>query len=245
MSNPLLLGGKKSFCFECQAKHVQFAIKNSGIIFVALIVIIFGSVFRFWNAKPVFYAQAYSGDLKDISETEKSFLADEKGQIFKEKKASDSSVAVFGLKKEKEKEIARNRFAEKLYEMVGNAPIREMVPFISQRDEKVAAFLVGIAKKESGWGEHVPLQDGKDCFNYWGYKGSASRGSALGYACFADQKEAVEIVGNRLEALINKNHTTASKMLVWKCGSSCAGHSPEGVQSWVATVAMYLEKIIS
>ena len=119
-----------------------------------------------------------------------------------------------------------------------------MVPFISKRDEKVAAFLIGIAKKESGWGEHVPLLNGQDCYNYWGYKGAASRGSAMGYACFSNPEEAVEIVGNRLEVLIGKNHTTASKMLIWKCGSSCSGHDPAGVKKWVSDVSLYFGKVM-
>ena len=149
------------------------------------------------------------------------------------------------LLEQSEKNFKTEQFAKKLYEITGDAPIKEMVPFISKRDEKVAAFLIGIAKKESGWGEHVPLLNGQDCYNYWGYKGAASRGSAMGYACFSNPEEAVEIVGNRLEVLIGKNHTTASKMLIWKCGSSCAGHDPKGVESWVSTVSLYFNKIMS
>jgi hypothetical protein len=244
MGDPLLLRGKTLSWKKCQDKHANFLIKNSGILFAAIILTIFGSVFRFWSMKPVFYAQAYTGKAEALSQKENAALKCEKPDIFENKENEKNPVTIFGLKKEKEKTITQDKFAEKLYEMVGSTPIREMIPFISKRDEKVAAFLVGIAKKESSWGEHVPLQDGKDCYNYWGYKGSASRGNSMGYACFADAKEAVEVVGNRLEVLINKNHTTASKMLVWKCGASCAGHSPEGVQSWVATVAMYFDKIV-
>ena len=134
---------------------------------------------------------------------------------------------------------------KEIREMVKGFPIENMVPYIAEKDRTVAAFIVGIAKKESAWGKRRPVLNGQDCYNYWGYKGAASRGSAMGYACFSNPEEAVEIVGNRLEVLIGKNHTTASKMLIWKCGSSCAGHDPKGVESWVSTVSLYFNKIMS
>lgn len=246
MSDPLSLGGKMLSWLRKEGKYVRFLIRNSGVVFAALILLVFGSVFRLWGSQPVFYAHAYSTDEFSISESD-AVLFNEEPKAFCDKKSAEKKeqVAFFGMiKKDAKKKENPSQFAQKIYDIVGETPIKEMVPFISKRDEKVAAFLVGIAKKESSWGEHVPLQNGKDCYNYWGYKGSASRGSALGYACFADAEEAIKVVGDRIEVLIGKDHNTPSKMLVWKCGSSCAGHSPEGVKSWVATVAMYLEKIV-
>lgn len=244
MSDPLSFRGKELLWKNCQEKYAEFFTRNSGIFFVAIILAIFGSVFQVWNSRPVFYSQAYSGKIGLFPQEEFLVLNNGEEAGRKNDESRQDPATIFGLKKDGGKTMAQELFAQKLYEMVGETPIREMVPYISKRDEKVAAFLVGIAKKESSWGEHVPLQNGNDCYNYWGYKGSASRGSAMGYACFANQEEAVKIVGDRIEVLINKNLNTASKMLVWKCGSSCAGHSPEGVKSWVATVAMYLEKIV-
>jgi hypothetical protein len=118
-----------------------------------------------------------------------------------------------------------------------------MVPYISKRDEKVAAFLVGIAKKESSFGSASPSKDGKTCYNYWGYKGSAGRGTGMGYACFASAEEAVRIVGDRIETLVGKQRNTPSRMVdTWKCGVSCA--KDPGAPGWVSTVALYFDKIV-
>lgn len=135
-------------------------------------------------------------------------------------------------------------FAQELSALVSGYPIEAMVPEIAKKDRSVAAFLVGIAKKESDWGEHVPTKDGQDCYNYWGYKGEGGRGSGMGYACFGSPQEAVQVVGDRIFALVYEQHRNApAKMLVWKCGSSCEGHSSEGVRSWIGTVDMYYRKI--
>jgi hypothetical protein len=118
-----------------------------------------------------------------------------------------------------------------------------MVPFISKREEKVAAFLVGIAKKESSLGLASPSKDGKTCYNYWGYKGSGGRGTGMGYACFASAEEAVKTVGDRIEVLVAKERNTPARMVdTWKCGRSCGGDP--GAAGWVATVAFYFDKIV-
>lgn len=142
------------------------------------------------------------------------------------------------------RETQSNEFESNLMRIVGNTPIAEMVPFIAKRDSKVAAFLVGIAKKESSFGLASPSKDGSTCYNFWGYKGSGSRGTSLGYSCFGSAEEAVEIVGNRIEVLVNKDRNTPAKMVdTWKCGRSCAGDP--GAPGWVSTVALYFEKIVS
>jgi hypothetical protein len=140
--------------------------------------------------------------------------------------------------------IKSNKFAEKLYAMVGDTPIKDMVPFISGRDERVAAFLVGIAKKESSFGLASPSKDGKTCFNYWGYKGEGGRGTGMGYACFASAEEAIKTVGDRIEVLVNKDRNTPARMVdTWKCGVSCAGDP--GAPGWTATVALYFNQIVN
>lgn len=150
----------------------------------------------------------------------------------------------------KKKEAASNNKMVKdkddkiLSDLVQGHPIAEMIPYISKRDKKVAAFLVAIAKKESDWGTHSPKVDGRDCHNYWGYKGSYKLTSS-GYSCFDSPEQAISIVGDKIESLINKNIDTPEKMLVWKCGSSCKGHDPEGVRKWVADVRTYLQKMNS
>jgi len=133
-----------------------------------------------------------------------------------------------------------------LKEMVKDFPIEVMVPYIIEWDPKVAAFIVGIAKKESAWGKHVPVLNGEDCFNYWGYRGGGDRVTQGGYTCFDNPEQAVDIVGKRIHNLVIKqNLDTPEKMIVWKCGSSCAGHSNYGVQKWISDVNLYFQKIIS
>lgn len=128
--------------------------------------------------------------------------------------------------------------------VVSGYPIEGMSPIIAEYDREVAALIVGIAKKESDWGNHAPTLAGQDCRNYWGLKGSGSRGAAMGYACFGSPEEAARAVGDRIAELVEKRRSSSpEKLIVWKCGSSCAGHSPESVQSWISGVRMYYDKI--
>ena len=129
--------------------------------------------------------------------------------------------------------------------VVDGYPIELMAPSIAARDQITAAFLVGIAKKESNWGRRVPRDEsGADCYNYWGWRGEGSRGIAMGHGCFASPEEAIGIVGGRLDTLIQQyQRDTPAEMIVWKCGTSCAGHSPESVQKWISDVGLYFDKI--
>lgn len=130
--------------------------------------------------------------------------------------------------------------------MVKGYPIEQMVPYIVEWDPIVAAFLVSIAKKESAWGRHVPVLNGQDCYNYWGYRGIRDRMGTGGHTCFDSPKDAVDTVGKRIHDLVIKqNLNTPEKMIVWKCGSSCAGHSNYGVQKWISDVNLYFQKIVN
>lgn len=171
----------------------------------------------------------------------------EKPQLFDEDLESNKTNELLGKKITAEKSFACKSGVTELetglLEIVGETPMREMIPFIAQRENKVAAFLVGIAKKESSFGLASPFKDGSTCFNYWGYKGQGARGTAMGYSCFASAQEAVEVVGNRLAVLIEKDRNTPVRMVdTWKCGRSCAGDP--GAPSWVSTVALYFDKIV-
>lgn len=166
---------------------------------------------------------------------------------------SDSGKAESALPSVCEAEVAPRegeseedfRFRMLLTNMLRNEPIERMVPFIVKRDRETAAFLVSIARKESSWGKHVPSLNGIDCFNYWGFKGSGSRGVGMGHACFGSPEEAVETVGNRLAELIHeKKLNSPERLIVWKCGSSCAGHSPESVAKWISDVRSVYQKIL-
>ena len=138
-----------------------------------------------------------------------------------------------------------NSFEKELYALVGDYPIKEMIPYIANKsDRRVAALVVGIAKKESDWGNHSPSKNGQSCYNFWGYKGAGSRGSAMGYGCFATAEEGVETISGRIQNLVDKDVNSPSRMVVWKCGSSCAGHDPAGVKKWISDVSLYFNKIV-
>lgn len=241
MSDPLSFRGKIMLGLKNQTKHLAKIIRNNHILFVALVLTIIGSSIRVWNTQPVFYAHAYSEGSQKAGL--KSPLFGKETPIFAGKKfasneSADNLNKIFGS------EVDINAdFENKINEIVGNAPIREMAPFIAKRDQHVAAFLVGIAKKESSFGLASPSKDGETCYNYWGYKGSAGRGTGMGYACFASAEEAVKTVGDRIEVLVNKNRNTPQRMVdTWKCGVSCKGDA--GAPGWVSTVALYYNKIV-
>ncbi len=137
------------------------------------------------------------------------------------------------------------QFRMTLERLLRNEPMAPMASLIAKRDRETAAFLVSIARKESSWGRHAPSKDGIDCFNYWGFKGEGSRGVGMGHACFGSREEAVETVGNRLAVLIHeKKLNSPERLIVWKCGSSCAGHSPESVAKWIADVRFIYARIL-
>lgn len=134
---------------------------------------------------------------------------------------------------------------EKIADLVKGYPISEMVPYISQRDSRVAHFLVAIAKKESDWGNHTPKKDGKECWNFWGYRGPENTTDS-GYSCFDSPNEAVAVVGDRIERLINLHIDTPEKMVVWKCGGSCmATGGMIAARKWISDVSACYAKMNS
>lgn len=137
------------------------------------------------------------------------------------------------------------KLEKELQEMVKGFPIELMIPYIIEKDQRIAAFVVGIAKKESNWGKNVPVLNGEDCYNYWGYRGGGERATTGGYTCFSTPKEAVDRISKRITTLVEKQNLRSPKdMIVWKCGSSCKGHSNSGVQKWISDVNLYFQKIV-
>lgn len=132
---------------------------------------------------------------------------------------------------------------KQLNEMLDGYPMKQMIPYILEKDPEVAAFLVSIAKKESNWGKRVPVLNGQDCFNYWGYRGIRDRMGSGGHTCFDSPKDAVDTVGERLEELIVMGIDTPSDMVVWKCGSSCDTHSSSSVAKWISDVKLFFQKL--
>lgn len=159
-----------------------------------------------------------------------------------EKIALPESLANNAVEEIKKEGEGVNSLENTILALVAGYPIEKMAKAISKQDGTVASFLVAIAKKESSWGEHTPKKNGQECYNYWGYKGGINPTEG-GYSCFESPEQAVEIVGARLQKLVDQGINTAEKMLVWKCGSSCATHNPQDVRKWVADVDLYYGKM--
>ncbi len=173
---------------------------------------------------------------KVLGETIINEEAAKKNQIEAEKKLTEDTI----LKKQKEFEL-------KIREMVKGYPIEKMAPYIAKEDPIVAAFFIAIAKKESSWGEHVPVSDGKDCYNYVGFRLKTKEMGSDGHSCFSSPKEGFEVTVKRIKSLIYKEKmTTAQKMVSpWKCGYDCSWDKKENVQKWVSDVDYYLKQVMS
>jgi len=133
---------------------------------------------------------------------------------------------------------------KEIYSMVKGHPIEKMVPYIAKQDRAVAAFFVAIAKKESNWGERVPVLEGKDCYNYVGYRGQRDRMGTGGHTCFDSPQDAVDTVAKRIKTLVKENERdTAAKMVVWKCGSNCEVTGGQAAANkWIKDVDSILQK---
>ena len=119
-----------------------------------------------------------------------------------------------------------------------------MVPYIAKKDRMVAALIVAIGMKESTWGKHVPVLDGQDCYNYWGYRGIRDRMGTGGHTCFDSPEDAVNTVAKRIEFLVsNEKLNTPAKMVVWKCGYDCSWDNQKAVNKWISDVDLYFKKL--
>ena len=135
-------------------------------------------------------------------------------------------------------------FEKEIRTLVSGYPIEKMVPEIVKKDRIVAAFLVAIAKKESNWGKRVPVLNGEDCFNYWGYRGIRDRMGTGGHTCFNSPKDAVDTVAKRIEYLVSETkRDTPDKMVVWKCGYDCSWDNKNAVRKWISDVDLYFQKL--
>jgi len=140
------------------------------------------------------------------------------------------------------KEIINN---PRISGMLAETPMEKMVPALNKRKNEVSSYLVAIAKKESDLGKHSPKKAGKECYNYWGYRGKENTTDS-GYSCFDSPEHAVEVVGDRIEKLLGQNIDTPQKMVVWKCGRSCAATGGQAAANkWISDVSSYYKKLNS
>ncbi len=138
----------------------------------------------------------------------------------------------------------KTTFERSLDKMVKGHPISDMTPYLAQQNAVTASYLVAIAKHESNWGKYSPKMDGKECYNYWGYRGQTEKVTRSGYSCFDSPRQAVSVVGRRLNYLIwDLRLDTPEELLVWKCGSTCAGHDQGDVNRWARNVGVYSKKV--
>lgn len=149
-----------------------------------------------------------------------------------ENKPSTSAPIQFKKSTSLEREIAQ---------LVHGYPIEKMTPYIFEQDPKTAMFLVAIAKKESAWGKRKPVLDGKDCYNYWGFRLKTDRMGSGGHTCFDSPKQAVDIVAERIDQMIqDEDIDTPNDMIVWKCGYGCQD-KPKTLseKKWINDVDFY------
>ena len=139
-------------------------------------------------------------------------------------------------------EVKQEDLEEEINKIVDGTPMKKMTPLIAKLDNRVAAFMVAIAKKESNLGKRVPVLNGEDCYNYWGYRGIRERMGSGGHTCFDSPKDAVETVSRRISELVQADVDTPEEMVIWKCGSSCEGHSDYSVEKWISDVEMYYDQ---
>ena len=134
-------------------------------------------------------------------------------------------------------------FTNEILTYVKGRPMEDMAPYIAKQPRIVAAFIVGIAMKESKFGVYAPHDaNGNDCHNYWGYRGPENT-TASGYSCFATPEDAITAVGRRIARLVDQGASNPSEMVVWKCGASCSWDNPENVRSWIADVGINFYKL--
>jgi hypothetical protein len=143
--------------------------------------------------------------------------------------------------------LKTERFEKELSVLVAGYPIEAMIPYIASKDRKTAAYLIGIAKKESNWGKRKPVLDGEDCYNYWGFRAKSDRMGSGGHTCFDNPKEAVTTVSKRIDQIIERNDVKSAKnMIVWKCGSNCAvTGGQDAADKWIKDVDIYAGKVLT
>lgn len=154
---------------------------------------------------------------------------------------------VVHIEQKNPKEIKIENFKKELGALVAGYPIEAMIPYIAQKDRATAAYMIGIAKKESNWGKRKPVLAGVDCYNYWGFRATRERMGSGGHTCFDNPKEAVDAIAKRIDQIRERNDVESAKnMVVWKCGSNCAVTGGQAAaDKWIVDVDMYAKKVLN
>lgn len=231
----------------CRFKGVGKIVKNNKITISTILMLAMSIFFCAISGKAVL-AEKSSGSFSQKIPFKTEYIESAGGfqnpELKLKIKKNDNRCLASQEDSARENKIKKNNHQEKILQLVSGYPIEKMLPYLFQRNDLVAHYLVAIAKKESDWGKHSPKKYGNDCYNYWGYRGIYNR-TGSGYSCFDSPEQAVREVGDRIENLINKKINTPEKMVVWKCGSTCAGHDPGSVKKWISDVKLYYMKISS
>ncbi|MDI6778505.1 MAG: hypothetical protein QMD77_04970 [Patescibacteria group bacterium] len=204
-------------------------------------LLIFSSAFYFQNQS----GQNASAQSPNLYQTEgqvagASDAKTEENEDADSLKLADEEVVMNLLGKIEE--AKQGEFETEILRYIKGRPMEAMAPYIAREDRIVAAFIVGIAMKESKFGVYAPHSGGRDCYNYWGYKGRENT-TASGYSCFNSPEHAVQVVGKKIASLTARGISNPAEMISWKCGSSCAGHGAENVRKWIADVGVNFYKI--
>jgi len=134
-------------------------------------------------------------------------------------------------------------FTKEILTYIKGRPMESMAPFIAKQPRIVAAFIVGIAMKESKFGVYAPHNaNGQDCHNYWGYRGLENT-TASGYSCFSTPEQAIQVIGKKISKLVAQGISNPAEMISWKCGSTCSWDDPANVRSWIADVGINFYKL--
>lgn len=179
-----------------------------------------------------------------VSEKDTVSVAEKREKEAVASEVSKNNASLDAIVQEIPRDTKKELFEAKIRDMVKGYPIEVMLPYILAQDRDVATFLVSIAKKESNWGKRVPVLNGHDCYNYWGYRGVRDKMGTGGHTCFDNPQDAVETVAKRLKKLVREEKMdTPKELVVWKCGYSCSGHSKESVRKWISDVDMYVQAL--
>ena len=167
--------------------------------------------------------------------------------LFKQHCAEIYRVPESHFEVQKPIDFKKEQLTKDLQTVVKGSPIEMMIPYIATKDRKTAAYLIGIAKKESNWGNRKPVLNGQDCYNYWGFRAQRERMGSGGHTCFDNPREAVDVVSKRIAEIIDRNDVESAKdMLVWKCGSNCAVTGGQiAADKWASDVDLYAGKVLN